>query len=208
MDLICLVSKTQPVLAVRSQAPWSTFHNFLAAASSRPGYLIVANSGTGSIWHFNALLMEQRCGIRVTHVPFGGSSASLANLLGGHVDAVVAGAGELVSNVKAGQLRLLAVLDKQRSGLFPDVPSVHELGYPFGASAWSGFFTPKGVPEDRLTLLETIFQNAFDSSQFQTLCGERGMEPHFLGRSNFRDFAAEQNEFFLREIPHLLRLER
>jgi tripartite-type tricarboxylate transporter receptor subunit TctC len=194
MDLLCLVSKTKPVLVVRTEAPWRDFRQFLDDAGRQPGRLIVANSGTGGIWHFNALLMERECRVRVTHVPFNGSSAALATLLGGHVDAVVAGAGEVISHVQAGRLRVLSVFDPERS--------------PFGASAWSGFYAPRGLPDPIRALLLEAFREAFHSSEFQKLCQQRGMEPVFLDRREFQQFAVAQANFFAREIPQLLRLDR
>lgn len=208
MDLLCLVSKTPPVIVVHADAPWKSFQAFLEAARREPGKLIVANSGTGSIWHFNALLMEAASGARVTHLPFNGSSASVTALLGRHVDAAVAGAGEVVSNVRAGQVRVLAVFDTERSRLYPDVPTTGDAGAAFGAPAWSGFFAPKGIAEATAQLLEGAFRAASASEEFQRLCADRGMQPLFLDRARFRAFADEQAAFFAREIPRLLRLER
>lgn len=208
MSLVCLVSKAPPVLVVREDAPWQTFGEFLEAAKAKPGEIIMANSGTGSIWHFNTLLMEQDCDVRVTHLPYSGSSGSLASLLGGHVDAVIAGAGEAVSNVQARSLRVLAVLDKERSQLYPDAPTTHEMGYPFGAPAWSGFFAPRGLPGEIQGKLEAAFRTAFDSTEWAALCRERGLEPTFLDSAEFRRFADEQAAFFGEEIPRLLRMAR
>jgi tripartite-type tricarboxylate transporter receptor subunit TctC len=208
MDLLCLVSKTPPVLVVRDNAPWTTFAEFLEAARAEPGGLIMANSGTGSIWHFNTLLMEQVTGIRVTHVPYGGSSGSLASLLGGHVDAVIAGAGEAVGNVSAGQLRVLTVLDAARSRLYPEAPTTRELGYAFGAPAWSGFYAPKGIPPQVRRRLEPAFQKAFQSEAWTHLCKERGMEAVYMDGGHFQEFALEQAAFFEQKIPVLLRMER
>jgi tripartite-type tricarboxylate transporter receptor subunit TctC len=208
MGLICLVSKTPAVLVVREDAPWSSFEEFLVAAKSEPGRLIMAHSGTGSIWHFNALLMEQAADVRVTYVPYGGSSPSLASLLGGHVDAAIVGTGEAIANVKAGRLKVLAVLDQSRSQLYPEAPTSYELGYEFGAPAWSGFFTPAGVSAEILDRLETAFRTGFESAEWAKLCEERGMEAVFMGRDEFREFALGQAEFFSGEIPRLLTLER
>jgi tripartite-type tricarboxylate transporter receptor subunit TctC len=208
MELICLVSKTPAVLVVRNDAPWNTFEEFVADARATPGRLILGHSGTGSIWHFNALLMEKAADIRVTYVPYGGSSASLASLLGGHVDCVVAGVGEALGNVEAGGLRILAIFDEQRSDLYPEVPTSHELGFSFGVPAWSGFFTPAGVPVSKLDRLEQGFRAAFETPEWHKLCKERGMEAVFMDRTEFREFALSQADFFSREIPDLLRLER
>jgi len=208
MSLLCLVMKSAPALVVHAESPWQSFEEFLNAARKRPGGLIMANSGTGSIWHFNTLLLEERCGVRVTHVPYNGSSPALASLLGGHVDAVIAGVGEAVANVEAGRLRALAVLDEDRAAPFPDAPSTHELGYPFGAPAWSGFFGPRGLPAAAGGKLERSFARATQTDRWKKLCAERGMTPEFLPGEAFREFAREQSRFFSSAIPKLLRLER
>ena len=204
MDLLCLVSKTQPVLAVRADSAWKTFGDFVSDLRGRPGYFVVANSGTGSIWHINALLMENALGVSLVHCPFGGSTGSLTALLGGHVDAAVAGAGEVVPHVQAKSLSALAVFDTERSSLFPETPPVAELGYDFGASAWSGFYAPQGLPEDRSETLIDAIHSAFESREFQRLCAERGMEPIFLAGDAFRAFALQQASFFGEVIPELL----
>ena len=204
MGLICLVSKTPPALVVQADSPWKTLQDFVAAARAKPGELIMANSGIGSIWHFNTLLLERAAGIRVTHLPYPGSSAAIVSLLGGHVDGLVAGVGEVVANVNSGNLRVLAVLDEKRSGVFPDAPTTYELGYPIGAPAWSGFFGPKGIPEDRRRRLEESFRRGFGTDAWTKLCDDRGMEAEFLDSSQFQEFALKQAEFFGAEIPKLV----
>ena len=208
MTLICMVSKTSPMLVVREDSPWRTLEDFLIAARAEPGGLIMANSGTGSIWHFNTLLMEQQADVRITHLPYPGSSHALVSLLGGHVDAVVAGVGEGISHVQAGKLRALAVFDTERSSVLPDTPTTFELGYQIGAPAWSGFFGPPGMPDAARTKLADAFEKAFQTEAWKNLCRERGMAPEFLHADDFRTFALEQSQFFGAEIPKLLTLER
>jgi len=203
MDLLCLVTKTKPVLAVHTAAPWRQLEDFLAAARARPDFYIVANSGTGSIWHINALLFERETGVRLIHCPFSGSSAALAALLGGHVDAAVAGAGEVAPHARAGTLRPLAVFDESRSALFAETPAITETGYRLGVSAWSGFYGPKGLPPEVKAKLVAAFRNAFASPRFQALCEDRGMEALFLGPEAFREFAQAQAEYFRKTIPEL-----
>lgn len=208
MSLICMVSKTPPALVVRQDAPWRTLEQFIAAAKAEPGGLIMANSGTGSIWHFNTLLLEQRAGIRVTHLPYNGSSGALVSLLGGHVDAAIAGVGEVVSHIQSGALRPLAVLDSQRSGVIGETPTAQERGFPIGAPAWSGFFGPAGMTDEVRNKLAEAFRKAYANPKWETLCRERGMQPQFLAAAEFEDFALSQAEFFDAEIPRLLRMDR
>ena len=208
MSLICLVSKTPPALVVNSDSPWQSFEDFLEAARREPGGLIMANSGTGSIWHFNTLLLEDKTGIRVTHVPYNGSSGMLVSLLGGHVDAAIAGVGEVVSHVASGGLRPLAVFDENRAAPLPDTPTTQELGYDLGAPAWSGFFGPAGMPNEIRDQLSTAFRKGFETDEWAKLCRERGMEPRFFAATEFEQFALEQDSFFSAQIPQLLRMDR
>ena len=207
VSLICLVSKTAPALVVRADSPWATFGDFVESARAEAGRIVMANSGIGSIWHFNILLMEQGTGARFTHLPYGGSTPALVSVIGGHVDAAVAGVGEVVAHVAAGKLRALAVFDESRSGVLPDVPTTHELDYRIGAPAWSGFFGPGGIPEERVALLAEAFRTAFDSEEWARLCRERGMEALYLDKEEFGRFATEQQFFFETRIPELVRLE-
>lgn len=206
MSLICMVSRVAPVLVVQQESRWAGFEQFVAEGRSEPGSLIMANSGVGSIWHFNTLLLEKHTGVRVTHLPYGGSSPGLVALLGGHVDAVIAGVSEVISHVQAGRLRPLLVFAEERSAVLPDVPTSYELGYPMAAPAWSGFYGPRGLPEAVREQLEGAFRAAAATEQWATLCRERGIEPLFLGREDFERFAEEQAEFFAAQIPELVRL--
>ncbi len=207
VSLICLVSKTAPALVVGAESPWQTFKDFIDAASKEAGRIVMANSGIGSIWHFNILLLEQGTGARFTHLPYGGSTPALVSVIGGHADAAVAGVGEVVSHVQGGKLRALAVFDANRAGVLSDVPTSHELGFPIGAPAWSGFFGPAGMPEERVNLLAAAFEAAFGTDEWAKLCRERGMEALFLDKDGFSEFARKQQDFFESEIPKLVRLE-
>ena len=148
--------------------------------------------------------MEQELGLQLIHVPFPGSSASVTNLLGGHIYLAVMGVGESASQVSAGALLPLAVFDRDRSPLLPNVPCVAEMGHGFGANAWSGFFGPKGLPEAVKQALLPAFRKAFESDIFQQVFAERGMEPTFLDEAAFRSFAITQARFFAERVPRLL----
>ena len=113
----------------------------------------------------------------------------------------------MVSHVQGGKLRALAVFDANRAGVLSDVPTSHELGFPIGAPAWSGFFGPAGMPEERVNLLAAAFEAAFGTDEWAKLCRERGMEALFLDKDGFSEFARKQQDFFESEIPKLVRLE-
>lgn len=208
MDLLCLVAKTPPALAVPADSAWKSLPHFLEAVRARPGYYVIGNSGTGAIWHVNAMLLERHARIQVIHCPFSGGAAALTALLGGHVDAVVAGVSEILPHVRSGRLRLLSVFDQERSRFLPDIPTAREEGYDFGAPAWSGFFGPRGMdPATRRTLAEAV-SAAYRTEEFQKMCEERGIEPILLETDEFHEFATSQADYFARMIPSLLRESR
>ena len=103
-----------------------------------------------------------------------------------------------MSHVQAGQLRALAVFDSHRSSVLAEVPTSHELGYRIGAPAWSGFFGPAGMPDERIELLADAFKTAFGSDEWADLCRERGMEALYLDRTGFRQFAQWPSKSFSR----------
>ena len=206
MTLICLAAKIAPVLVVRADAPWQSFEEFIAAAKASPGELIMANSGTGSIWHFNTLLLQSHTGIQVTHLPYNGSGDTLVSLLGGHVDAVIAGVSEAMSHIEAGSLRPLAVFDEKRATVLPNTPTTHELGYPMGTPAWSAFSGPAGMDPAVRDQLAAAFEKASNDPRWLKLASDRGIEPAYMGPDEYATFATEQANFFAEQIPLLLRM--
>lgn len=204
MTLICRVSLIPPVLVVRSESPWKTFGEFVAAAKAKPGELIMANSGTGSIWHFNTLLLQAGTGIQVTHLPYNGSGGTLVSLMGGHVDAVIAGVSEAMTQIESGVLRPLAVFDSKRSSVLPDTPTTYELGYPMGTPAWSAFSGPPGLDPSVRDKLAEAFAKASQDPLFLNLCADRGIEAAYLGPADFEQFANQQAEYFAEQLPRLL----
>lgn len=207
-DLLALVSKVRPAIGVLPDAPWRNLKEFVEATRAKPGHYVVGNSGTGSIWHINALLLERNGRAPVIHCPFAGSSGSITALLGGHIDAVAAAAGELIPQVRAGRVRVLAVLGKQRSPVLPDAPASAEDGFDFGEAAWSGFFAPRGLDPAVRAKLEAAIAKAYESEAFQKVCRERGLEPSLLRGGEFERFARAEAAFYDGTLPSLLRGNR
>ena len=92
-------------------------------------------------------LFQHTAGVELKHVPYKGGAQAITDVLGGHVEVVAVNALEVLPLVKAGKLRVLAVMSAERSGVLPGVPTVAESGYPgFEASVWYGFVAPAGLP--------------------------------------------------------------
>jgi tripartite-type tricarboxylate transporter receptor subunit TctC len=139
---------SQPnILAVHPSVPAKSVKELVAHAKSKPAPLTYASGGVGSSPHLSGELLRLVAGIDLTHVPFKGSGPGVTALLGGQVTMMFAGPLVFEPHVKSGKLRALAVADRTRSPVLPDVPTMSEAGFPeVETGTWFGFLAPQGVP--------------------------------------------------------------
>jgi tripartite-type tricarboxylate transporter receptor subunit TctC len=108
-----------------------------------------ASAGNGSSDHLTAELFWQVTGTSGLHVPYKGGAPALADLLGGQVDATFGNINTVITNIKAGKLRALAVTSAKRSPLLPEVPTLEESGIQgANVTSWQAIAAPKGLPAD------------------------------------------------------------
>lgn len=130
--------------------PPNTLREMIALAKARPDTIAYASPGMGTIMHLGAEHFARLADIRLVHVPYRGASPALADVLAGAIlvsfDSSLSSAAP---NVKAGKVKLLAVTGPARSPLFPDTPTVAELGFAgYDSSAWFGLVGPGNLPRD------------------------------------------------------------
>jgi tripartite-type tricarboxylate transporter receptor subunit TctC len=135
------------VVVVNPSLGVKTLAELVALARRKPGELNYGTAGVGAANHLATELFDSRAGIRMTHIPYRGTSLAVADLISGQVQVVFADPVSALSLVSAGRLVALAVTSKDRSPVAPDVPTVSESGYPgFDAVGWHGFLAPAGTP--------------------------------------------------------------
>jgi len=144
---IALVGRVPVVIAANAASDVTSLQKLISLSKARPGSINYGTPGNGSTPHLAVELFQRAAGIELTHVPYKGGSPAITDTLAGHIQTVAVNALEVQAQVKAGKLRVLAVLSPTRSPIFPDVPSIAESGFPgFEASVWYGFVGPAGVP--------------------------------------------------------------
>lgn len=190
-------------LTVRADSPYKTLDDFIKAAKARPGQIAVGNSGPGSIWHLAAAAFEDAAQVSLKHVPFDGAAPAVAALLGGNLEAVTVSPSEVLGNVQAGKLRILAVMGENRSLAVPDIPTFRELGLDLVVMAWGGFALPKGTPQEIVDKVHEAFKQAYDTPEYRKAFIDRGIEPGYLGPEEFARFAQSQYEMFGRLFTRL-----
>lgn len=191
------------VLTVPADSPYRTLDDFLTAAKARPGELTVGNAGPGSIWHAATGAIEQAGGVKLRPVPFDGGAPAVTALLGKKINAVSVGASEVLSGVKAGDLRALAVLAEKRNPQLPEVPTAQEAGLDAAMSAWGGFGAPAGTPQPVVDRLAAEIKTVVTSAEFTDAMAKQGIETVYRDPQAFTAFAAEQSALFGQIVPGL-----
>ena len=189
---VARVSVELPALAVRADAPWKTLGDLIRQAKENPGKLRIGNSGTGSHTHFVAEALFETAGAKVIHVPFGAGQA-VVNLLGGRIEGTVQLPAALVPQVRAGALRVLAVLGTERDRVFPGVPTAREQGYDVALDLWRGIAAPKGTPQPVIAVLEDAIRKTVASPEFVGAGEKIGFKPAFLPADQFGKLIARDD---------------
>jgi tripartite-type tricarboxylate transporter receptor subunit TctC len=144
------------VLGSRSNAPWKTMQELIEYARKNPGKVKLGHTGIGSLAHLSGEDLNQAAKIDISLVPFTGTAPVVTAILGGHVDLVTTNPTPLLGALKAGTMRVLAIYSEKRSPLYPDVPTLRELGVQVGNHDTKYVVAgPKGLPKD---IVQTLFQ--------------------------------------------------
>ncbi len=198
---IMMVNSAYSAITVQKSSPYNSLKDLIAAAKDKP--LQVGNSGIGAIWHLAAAGLEQAARVEFIHVPFDGAAPAITSLLGGHIDAVSVSYAEVLSQVLAGELKVLAVLAPQRLPSAPDIATAKELGYNVSVGTWRGFGVPLKTPDDIVAWLEKTFTDAAKSPAFVKFMKDSKNEIDILSSADFAKKLATDDGLFKKLITDL-----
>jgi tripartite-type tricarboxylate transporter receptor subunit TctC len=136
------------MLAVHPSLPAHSVAELITLAKAKPGSLAYASAGVGNFSHLAMELFALAAGVKLLHVPYKGTGPASLALIGGEVQMGFNNVQTLLQNVRAGQLRPLAVAEPQRLALLPDVPAVAETVPGFAMAPWIGIIVPARTPGD------------------------------------------------------------
>jgi tripartite-type tricarboxylate transporter receptor subunit TctC len=147
LEPVLLVGTAPYVIAANPSLPYKTFADVVAAAKEQPGRVTYSSAGPGTLGHLAMVLLAQRAGVELTHVPYKGASPAIVDTIGGHVDLVIASIAILLPQLEGGKLTGLMQTGPARAAALEDLPTAAESGFAdFEALAWWGVFAPKGTP--------------------------------------------------------------
>jgi tripartite-type tricarboxylate transporter receptor subunit TctC len=201
LEPICLIADSPQVIVVHQASPYRTLKDLIEAARAKPGALSFAAVGPATTQHIAGEMLKQAANVNLTYVPFTGGAPAVNALLGQHVTTVIANYNEVMEQLKAGNLRALAVASRQRLKAIPDVPTFIEAGYKdFEASAFFGVVTTAGTPKDTVAQLDAMLTAALKDPGVSAKLVAQGLDMVGACGETFRAHIKRQHEIYTRAI--------
>jgi tripartite-type tricarboxylate transporter receptor subunit TctC len=175
---IALVAQVPNVMVTHPSVPASTLAEFIAYARANPGKLNFGSGGLGTSNHLAGELFNLRTGAGLVHVPYKGVNLAMNGVLAGEVHLVFIGVPVPAPHIKAGRLRGLAVLGRERSPLIPDVPTAAEAGFAdFDVTTWYGILAPAGTPRPIIQRLNAELTKMMQAPEIRERLAAMGTDP-------------------------------
>jgi tripartite-type tricarboxylate transporter receptor subunit TctC len=172
---VMLLARGPNVLVVRSESPFKSVADVVAAARAQPGKLTYASQGNGTSAHLAGEMFSNLAKVKMTHIPYRGAGPAMTDLLGGQVDVMFATAAAAAPQIATGKLRALAVTTPKRSAAMKDLPAIAETVPGYAVESWYGLFVPAGTPADAVAKLHAAAKKATDTPEFRKKIEPEGL---------------------------------
>jgi tripartite-type tricarboxylate transporter receptor subunit TctC len=174
---VTMLVRVPNLLAVPVDLPVKSVTELIELARKKPGGLSYGSAGVGSAPHIAGALLAKSSGAPMTHIPYRGNAGAMNDLLGGRLDFVFSSIASLGSMVADGKIKVLAVAGNKRIKLYPDLPSMAELGRPeVDVDLWFGIVAPLGTDPAIVRTLNTMFVKATNDPELSERFAQLGVE--------------------------------
>jgi tripartite-type tricarboxylate transporter receptor subunit TctC len=197
---ITITASNPLILVVNNNVPAKTVKELIDLAKAKPDGLTFASSGTGSSPHMTAELFKLMTGLRITHVPYKGSTAAHPDLLGGRVDLMFDTIVATTQLIKGGRLRPLGVTSKNRSAEFPDVPPIADAVPGFESTSWGVVIGPAKIPPAVVGKLNKEIVRALGMPDVKERLARLGSEPVGNSPEDARKFIRAELEKWAKTV--------
>ncbi len=176
------------MLVVGPSMPARTIAELIERVKARPGEVTYGSAGIGTSQHMAGALLAQRAGLNMIHVPYRGGAPANTDLVSGKIDFIMSPLVEVLPQIRAGTLRPLGVTTRNRSPLFPEVPTIAETMPGFEIALWSGLMAPAGTPAAALQRLALETAAVLRTDALKAKLAEQGSEPVGSNPDQFATF--------------------
>jgi len=173
------------MLAVHPSMPVRTTKEFVTLAKARPGEIAYGSSGIGGVQHLATSSLATMAGLKLHHVPFKGGAPAVIALMGGEVQAIITPIPEIISHIKSGRVRAIAVSSAKRTTQFPDIPSIGETVKGFDYSSWFGAFAPAGTSRPIIDRLNAEIRKAMADPAVASNLASQTLDPMPMSPEEF-----------------------
>jgi tripartite-type tricarboxylate transporter receptor subunit TctC len=164
------------VLIVHPSNPAKTVADVVEQARAKKGEFTFSSGGIGTSHHMSGVLLEMRSGVKMTHVPYRATPAGIQAVVNGEVAMGMYNMPTVVSLIRAGKLKAIAVTGEKRSEQFPELPTMIESGFKdFVVDTWLGFGAPAGLPPALVTRLNAELNRITDLPDMRKKFAEQGI---------------------------------
>ena len=165
---VMLVGTAPMVLTTNPAKPYKGFDDVVKLAKAKPATLTFGSVGSGSLGHLAMMLVQQRAGMTMIHIPYKGGGPATTDAIGGQIDFAVTSVAVPLAHIRAGRLRAVVTTGDKRTHTIPDTPTLIESGLPgFSAHAWWGIVTPAGIPKAVLNKMHAELVKAYNQPELR-----------------------------------------
>lgn len=187
------IIETPLVLLVPEKSPFKTVEQLVSYARAHPGKLNYGSGGQASSTHLAAEMFRSEAGISLTHIPYRGAGAALADVMAGQIDVLITAAPTAIPPVQGGRVRALAVSGNERLATLPDVPTFAQAGLPsYQVLNWFGLAAPKGTPPAIVEKMNRLVSQVMNDPAMRENMARQGAQHRSMGVGEFGGYVQQQ----------------
>jgi len=186
------LSKFPNLLAAHPSFPAKSLPEVIAAAKANPGQISYASAGLATGTHMSAELLKYMTGIDLLHVPYKGGGPAMTAAIGGQTQLVISTSLGLMTHVRSGKLRAIAMTSAKRASIAPDIPTIAETVPGYEHEPWNGMFAPAGIPKPVLAKLSAEVMRAVHGPEVKKVFETDGATPVGSSPEEFASILASE----------------
>lgn len=201
---IAQIASVPMLLAINPEVPAKDLKEFIALAKAKPGSLNYSTPGLGTPQHIAFEVFNFDAGVKVTHVPYKGTSPSIVDLIGGQVQATIGTMASLEQHVKSGKVRAIAVSTPQRSPAMPNIPTIEEGGLKgYNVPLWYSVLAPANTPKEIVSKISASIRDALRDPQTKAQLERQGFVESYLDPAQMTALIKQDLTYWQKAIKNI-----